>query len=72
MSILDGSLTSRSTTQENERLEERNAVIGKVSMRDFCVEHDGSPNTVELIGEMLGAAGVNIEGLCLITQWKML
>ena len=36
-------------------------------MRDFCVEQGDSPDTLALIGEILGAAGVNIEGLCLIT-----
>jgi hypothetical protein len=35
-------------------------------MRDFCVEHDG-PDSLACIGEILGDAGVNIEGLCLIT-----
>ncbi|MGB3225280.1 MAG: hypothetical protein WBB23_20990, partial [Desulforhopalus sp.] len=35
-------------------------------MRDFCIEHDG-PDSLACIGEILGDAGVNIEGLCLIT-----
>ena len=37
-------------------------------MRDFCVELDESPDAVARIGEILGAAGVNIEGLCLTTS----
>ena len=37
-------------------------------MRDFCVEQkNNNPENPALIGEMLGAAGVNIEGLCLTT-----
>jgi hypothetical protein len=36
-------------------------------MRDFCVEHDGASDCLAYIGEILGDAGVNIEGLCLIT-----
>ena len=36
-------------------------------MKDFCVEQDESPENLALIGEILGAAGVNIEGLCLTT-----
>jgi hypothetical protein len=36
-------------------------------MKDFCVEQSDSPDTIALIGEILGAAGVNIEGLCLVT-----
>lgn len=36
-------------------------------MKDFCVDQGGSPGTLALIGEVLGAAGVNIEGLCLVT-----
>jgi len=34
-------------------------------MKDFCVELDDSSENLALIGEILGAAGVNIEGLCL-------
>lgn len=36
-------------------------------MKDFCVEQNTSTENPALIGEMLGAAGVNIEGLCLTT-----
>ena len=36
-------------------------------MRDFCIEHDDAPGSLAYIGEILGDAGVNIEGLCLIT-----
>ena len=36
-------------------------------MKDFCVEQDDSPGNLVLLGEILGAAGVNIEGLCLTT-----
>ncbi len=34
-------------------------------MKDFCVEQNNNLENPALIGEMLGAAGVNIEGLCL-------
>ena len=34
-------------------------------MIDFCVELDDSTESPALIGEVLGVAGVNIEGLCL-------
>jgi hypothetical protein len=37
-------------------------------MKDLCVEQDDSPENLALIGEILGAAGVNIEGLCLATS----
>lgn len=37
-------------------------------MRDFCVETADAPDTLALIGETLGGAGVNIEGLCLVTS----
>jgi hypothetical protein len=37
-------------------------------MRDFCIEHDDSLNALALIGEVLGAAGVNIDGLCLVAH----
>lgn len=36
-------------------------------MKDFCLEQDEINGNLALIGEILGAAGVNIEGLCLIT-----
>ncbi|UCG06472.1 MAG: hypothetical protein JSV83_21625 [Desulfobacterales bacterium] len=36
-------------------------------MKDFCVEQYDNPENPALIGELLGAAGVNIEGLCLTT-----
>jgi len=36
-------------------------------MKDFCIEQNTNPENPALIGEMLGAAGVNIEGLCLVT-----
>lgn len=36
-------------------------------IKDFCLEHYDNPEKLSLIGEVLGAAGVNIEGLCLIT-----
>ncbi len=34
-------------------------------MKDFCVEQNNNPENPAFIGEILGAAGVNIEGLCL-------
>jgi hypothetical protein len=37
-------------------------------MKDICIEQYNNPETLTLIGETLGAAGVNIEGLCLITH----
>jgi len=41
-------------------------------MKDFCVEQkNNNPENPALIGEMLGAAGVNIEGLCLTTCEKL-
>ena len=36
-------------------------------MIDFCVEQDDAPDSLAYIGEILGDAGVNIEGLCLTT-----
>jgi hypothetical protein len=36
-------------------------------MRDICVIQDESSENLALIGEVLGAAGVNIEGLTLAT-----
>ncbi len=36
-------------------------------MKDFCVEQNNNLENPALIGEMLDAAGVNIEGLCLTT-----
>ena len=35
-------------------------------MRDFCIEHDDTSDFIAPIGEVLGAAGVNIEGLCFV------
>jgi hypothetical protein len=35
-------------------------------MRDFCIEHDDTSDSIAPIGEVLGAAGVNIEGLCFV------
>ena len=37
-------------------------------MKDFSVEPGDAPDTLALIGEILGGAGVNIEGLCLMTH----
>jgi len=34
-------------------------------MKDFYVEQSGKAENPALLGEILGAAGVNIEGLCL-------
>ena len=36
-------------------------------MKDFCIEQTTNMEGPALIGERLGAAGVNIEGLCLTT-----
>lgn len=36
-------------------------------MIDFCIELNESTQSPASIGEVLGAAGVNIEGLCLTT-----
>lgn len=36
-------------------------------MRDFCVELDDTSDSLAYVGEVLGNAGVNIEGLCLTT-----
>ncbi len=36
-------------------------------MKDFCVEQNNNPENIALIGEMLGAAGVNVEGLSITT-----
>jgi hypothetical protein len=36
-------------------------------VKDFCIKQDKTNENLALIGEILGAAGVNIEGLCLIT-----
>ncbi len=36
-------------------------------MKDFCIEQNTNLENPALIGEMLGAADVNIEGLCLTT-----
>jgi len=40
-------------------------------MKDFCLEQNTNPGNPALIGEMLGVAGVNIEGLCLTTCEEM-
>ena len=40
-------------------------------MKDFCLEQNTNPENPALIGEMLGVAGVNIEGLCLTTCEEM-
>lgn len=40
-------------------------------MKDFYVEQNTDQENPALIGEMLGAAGVNIEGLCLTTCEEM-
>lgn len=40
-------------------------------MKDFCVEQNTNLENPALIGEMLGAAGVNIEGLCLTTHGEL-
>ena len=37
-------------------------------MKDFCVEQSDSADSIALLGEILGAAGVNLEGLCLVTD----
>jgi hypothetical protein len=37
-------------------------------MRDLCIEPSDAPDTLAVIGEILGDAGVNIEGLCLVTH----
>jgi hypothetical protein len=36
-------------------------------MRDFLIEQDDAIDKLVDIGEILGASGVNIEGLCLTT-----
>jgi len=36
-------------------------------MRDIYIEQDDSIENLVLIGEILGASGINIEGLCLTT-----
>jgi len=36
-------------------------------MKDFCIEQNTNLENPALIGELLGAADVNIEGLCLTT-----
>ena len=42
-----------------------------MSDKDICVEQNTNLENPALIGEMLGAAGVNIEGLCLTTCEEM-
>ena len=37
-------------------------------MTDFCVEAGDAPDALALIGEVLGGADVNIEGLCLVSH----
>ncbi|MCP4291707.1 MAG: hypothetical protein GY780_07705 [bacterium] len=37
-------------------------------MKDICVELTGNTNELALMAEMLGASGVNIEGLCFGTN----
>ncbi len=37
-------------------------------MRDIFIEHDDSPGAIALIGEVLGAAGVIIEGLLIVAR----
>lgn len=37
-------------------------------MRNFCVERNDAPNSLASLGETLGSAGVNIEGLCVTTR----
>jgi hypothetical protein len=39
-------------------------IRGGLVMKDFCVEQNINLENLALIGEMLGVAGVNIEGLC--------
>ncbi len=36
-------------------------------MKDICLELNGSSENPALVGELLGAVGVNIEGLCFMT-----
>jgi hypothetical protein len=42
--------------------------IGMTSHERFCVEQSDSADSIALLGEILGAAGVNLEGLCLVTD----
>ena len=37
-------------------------------MKDVCVELNNNPEKLALIGEILGAADINIEGLCFTTH----
>lgn len=39
-------------------------------MRDLCIELDKNTENLALIGEVLGAANVNIEGLCVMACEK--
>ena len=41
-------------------------------MRDFYIEQDDVPGSLAYIGEILGDAGVNIEGLCFTKEGKHL
>lgn len=36
-------------------------------MKDICIELNSNTETLALVGEMLGAAYINIEGLCIAT-----
>jgi hypothetical protein len=42
--------------------------LAVIPMIDFSIEHDDSLGALALIAEVLGAAGVNIEGLCLFAH----
>ena len=37
-------------------------------MKDVCVELTNNPEKLALVGELLGAADINIEGLCFTTN----
>lgn len=37
-------------------------------MKDLCIEHSGDTEILAKIGELLGAAGINIEGLSITTH----
>ena len=41
------------------------------AMKDVCVELDSNPENLALIGEILGAAEINIEGLCFTTYEEL-
>ena len=40
---------------------------GELVMKDICVELNSDPKKLALVGEMLGDACINIEGLCIAT-----